>query len=254
MLVLLSPAKKLNLNHDNTLYKKNYTKFENQDKVIILLQELKKYTPSMLKDLMGISEELAILNYDRFQNWELNPFIPCIFMFNGDVYEGLQAQKLNPLELAFCQQHIRILSGLYGILRPLDLIKPYRLEMGTKINFQNFRNLYEFWGPTQTEYLNAYFDNLKQEERIVINLASDEYFKSIKPKYLRAKVIKIVFEQFKNSKYKNISFLTKYARGLMANYIITNQIKDIESLKEFNINGYAFQQELSGEDKLVFRV
>jgi len=258
MLILISPAKKLNVNpiyEINSIYSNTLPKFlENAN---LLIQTLKLYSIEKLKELLNISQDLASLNYARFQNWDINHHTmevkKSLFLFNGDVYEGIDSLTLDDKELNYCQNYLRILSGLYGILAPFDAIYPYRLEMSTKFKQEKFKNLYDFWQETQTNYINEYF-KVNKQDNILINLASDEYFKVINTKNLTAKIIKVVFEQQKNGIFKNISFLTKYARGLMVRYMAQNNIQSITQLKKFNLNGYKFEENLSDEYKLVFRL
>jgi cytoplasmic iron level regulating protein YaaA (DUF328/UPF0246 family) len=215
---------------------------------------------------MDISEDLANLNHQRFNMWEfdhsnVNTNKPALFMFNGDVYEGINPQSLDIKQIEKAQNHLKILSGLYGIINPLDNMQAYRLEMGTKLEFdiKQKPSLYKFWSDTQTDYIinefsqNAYLQKLP---KVIINLASDEYFKVINTKKLiqnDIKIIKINFEQNKNGIYKNISFLTKYARGLMVRFILQNDIKSITDLHKFNLDGYTYSESLSDSQNLYFR-
>ena len=203
---------------------------------------------------MGISPKLSQLNFERFVNWQL-PFNmenakQAILAFTGDVYTGIDASTLNETELQTAQTDLRILSGLYGVLKPLDLIQAYRLEMGKKLQTPKGKNLYEFWGDKITNEINK---TLKEkEDKYLINLASNEYFKSVNKKEVKAEIITPVFKDLKNGQYKVISFFAKKARGLMTRFIIQNQITDPEYLKAFNSDGYVFNPHLSKNQELVF--
>jgi cytoplasmic iron level regulating protein YaaA (DUF328/UPF0246 family) len=218
------------------------------------MQVCRPLTPLQLAELMHISDKLAGLNAARFAQWQL-PFTEqnakaALFTFNGDVYQGLDALSLSDDDIAFAQQHLRILSGLYGVLRPLDLMQPYRLEMGTKLANPQGKDLYAFWQDTITTLLNQQLSALNSE--LVVNLASQEYFKAVKPKLLNGRVITPVFKDFKNGQYKIISFFAKKARGLMARYIIQHRLSRAEQLTGFNLAGYQFSREHSSANELVF--
>jgi cytoplasmic iron level regulating protein YaaA (DUF328/UPF0246 family) len=204
---------------------------------------------------MGLSDKLASLNFDRYQSWKASKTLsddakPSVLVFKGDVYQGLSADTFNTKQLKFSQKHLRILSGLYGILKPMDLIKPYRLEMGTKLVTDKGKNLYEFWGNAIQKNIINELDEQKSD--LVINLASKEYFSVIgkMPEYLN--VVSPAFKDFKNGKYKIISFYAKRARGLMARWIIENNIKDFERLSEFNVDGYYYSSKESSVNEPVF--
>jgi cytoplasmic iron level regulating protein YaaA (DUF328/UPF0246 family) len=252
MLLVLSPAKTLNFES------RAKTKLFNQpvflDESEELVEQLKVLETSDISSLMSVSEKLATLNSNRFLEWQ-RPFTlenskQALLAFNGDVYEGLAAETLSEADLSWADQHLRILSGLYGLLKPLDLMQPYRLEMGTRFSNQRGKNLYEFWGDKITEKLNQEIE--EQKSPVLINLASNEYFKAVKPKRLKGEVITPVFKDWKNGKYKVISFYAKKARGLMAAYIIQNRIEVTEKLKEFDSAGYLFSAEESSEKEWVF--
>lgn len=253
MLVVLSPAK--NLDYESPLPTKDYS----QPRLLEYAQELvdrcQSLSPQDLSSLMKISDKLAGLNAARFAEWH-QPFSPdnarpAVFAFDGDVYAGLQAEKMSAETITFAQEHLRILSGLYGVLRPLDLMQPYRLEMGTKLDTARGKNLYEFWGNVITDVLN---EDLKAiNSSILVNLASNEYFSSVEPKNLNAEVITPVFKDEKNGQYKVISFWAKKARGAMARYIMKEQITDKAGLKKFSANGYRFNAEQSTETEFVFQ-
>ncbi len=219
-----------------------------------LAQECKALTPADLSSLMKISDKLATLNANRFAEFS-TPFTPdnarqALFAFNGDVYTGLDAQSLSEDDIAYAQQHLRILSGLYGVLRPLDLMQAYRLEMGTKLANSRGKNLYEYWGDTVTTEINKAL--AAQGDNVLVNLASNEYFKSVKPKQVDGMIITPVFKDKKNGQYKIISFFAKKARGLMARYILQNKVEDVAGLKAFDTAGYYFSEEQSTETELVF--
>ncbi|MBU1311658.1 MAG: peroxide stress protein YaaA [Gammaproteobacteria bacterium] len=252
MLLLVSPAKDLDvqpLAKPISVSQPELLKHSQQ-----LADICKSLTPADLSSLMHISDKLAGLNAARFAQWQL-PFTEqnakaALFAFNGDVYQGLDALSLSDEDIAFAQQHLRILSGLYGVLRPLDLMQPYRLEMGTKLANPQGKDLYAFWQDTITGLLNQQLAELNSE--LVVNLASQEYFKAVKPKLLNGRLITPVFKDFKNGQYKIISFFAKKARGLMARYIIQNRLSQAEQLQHFDLAGYQFSPEHSSGKELVF--
>ena len=252
MLLVISPAKTLDF--ENKPSSLHYSTNDFLPEAEKLIKELKNYTADDLIKLMGISSKLAYLNYERFATWKL-PFDTenakqALLAFKGDVYTGLDAETLNEKELLYTQDHLRILSGLYGVLRPLDLIQPYRLEMGTKLNTNSFQGLYKYWGDKLTQNINKAL--IAQSDDILINLASNEYFKSLNKSKLNAKIITPVFKDFKNGEYKTISFYAKKARGLMSRFILKNQLKNPEELKHFETNGYYFSEAESNANQLVF--
>jgi len=219
-----------------------------------LVKSLRRYRKGKLGELMSISQPLAELNVERFKTWE-PPFDadnarPAIQAFRGDVYVGLDADTLNKRDLQFAQKHLRILSGLYGVLKPLDLIQAYRLEMGTSLKTRKGKNLYDFWGNRITDSLNEELAGFKLPA--VINLASNEYFKSVKPSLLTAPLVSPVFKDEKNGKYKIISFFAKKARGAMARNLIQTRAKSLDSVLEFSELGYAYSPEESSENQPVF--
>lgn len=250
MKLVLSPAK--SLDYESDLPTQTYTEpqfLKQSDKLNKLLS--KKSAKSISK-LMKVSDNIGQLNYERFQNWEL-PFTqdnarPAIYAFSGDVYRGFDAYTLDTNKLETLKNTVRILSGLYGVLRPLDLIQPYRLEMGTKLPVGKNKNLYEFWQKDITAKLN---EELKEDE-VFVNLASNEYFKAIDTKSLKVPVINIDFKEYKDDKYKIVAVYAKLARGLMARYIVENDCKTVEDLKGFNVENYRFHEKLSTETNLVF--
>jgi len=254
MIHLLSPAKSLDF--DSKLPTEDYSLPEFLGDSEKLINRLKKSSKKKLRELMSISVDLAKLNADRYQNWEGKQAISdesrqAIFAFKGDVYLGLKAlEELNPTDVDYAQSHLLILSGLYGVLRPKDVIEPYRLEMGTKLKVGRKNDLYAFWGDRLTAQIN---EALKQhEEKAVINLASNEYFKAVNPKKLEGQLIEPEFKDAKNGEYKFITFYGKKARGLMSRYLIKNRISKLEDIKGFDLEGYRFNPELSSPDKPVF--
>jgi len=256
MLVVLSPAKSLDF--ESPLPKAATTrKFTEPDLLPEsqkLIKTLRTMSPEDLSELMHISPALGELNYRRYANWQ-TPFTtanakPALFAFTGDVYVGLDAQSLNARDINFAQQHLRILSGLYGILKPLDLMQAYRLEMGTKLHQGRHQSLYDFWGGQITEKLNL--DLQQQNSRVLINLASNEYFKSVQLQKLDADVISPVFKDYKNGQYKIISFFAKKARGLMTAFIIKNRISSATDMQNFDLDGYHFSAQDSTDRAPVF--
>ncbi len=253
MLFLLSPAK--SLDYETPWDGVPHTQPQFADRSAQLIDLLRKRTPADLSGLMGISDALASLNAARYRSWsrQFTPrnAKPAVLAFNGDVYEGLDAGSLKPEQLAWAQDHLAILSGLYGVLRPLDLMQPYRLEMGTALANPQGANLYKFWGADIAQHLN---ERLAGEAKpVIVNLASQEYFKSVDRKVLKPRVIECVFEEGRAGKYKVISFMAKRARGLMARYAITRKVKTPAALEKFDLEGYAFYPESSTPDRLVFR-
>jgi cytoplasmic iron level regulating protein YaaA (DUF328/UPF0246 family) len=241
MKIVISPAKSLDFEKEVPFEKYSLPEF--LDKSLKLNKILKKKSPKALSNLMEISNDLAELNWTRNQKFSL-PFNPdnsrqAVFAFNGDVYQGLDAYSLDVNELASLNEKLLILSGLYGALRPLDLIQPYRLEMGTSLKVGRSKNLYEFWKPTLTSFIN----NQLKEGEMFINLASNEYFSVIDKKQLKVPVITPVFKDWKNDKLKVISFFAKKARGSMVRYIVTSKVKSIEDLKNFDLDGYSYSKE-----------
>lgn len=252
MLIVVSPAKTLDFETPAHTAEHSQPRFLDQSQTLV--QEMRKMAPQDIAKLMSISDKLASLNAARYEQWTPD-FTPenakqAVLAFKGDVYTGLDAASLSDDDLAFAQDHLRILSGLYGVLRPLDLMQPYRLEMGIKLNNPGGKDLYSFWGNSLTESLNEEFKG--DAEPVLINLASNEYFKSVKPKALNAQVITPVFKDEKAGKYKIISFYAKKARGLMSRYIIENRIDNPEDLKQFDVDGYYFVPAESSAKELVF--
>lgn len=253
MLITISPAKTLDF--ESPLATTHFTQPELLKYSQQLIEECRKLSSSDIASLMKISDKLAGLNAARFGEWQPN-FTPenarqAILAFKGDVYTGMQAELFSEDNFQFAQQHLRILSGLYGVLRPLDLMQPYRLEMGVKLKNKKGRDLYQFWGNTITETLNKALE--EQGDNILINLASDEYFKSVNPQKLNAEIIKPVFLDEKNGKFKVISFYAKKARGLMSRFIIQEKLTNKTQLKEFDLEGYQFNAVTSEGNTLVFK-
>jgi len=253
MLIILSPAKTLDFEEVDTLLPTSLPEFIPQSHELI--QILKKYSVQEISELMSLSDKLSALNVARYETWS-KKFTPqnskaAIFAFNGDVYEGLDAGTLTKKQLEFCQDHLRILSGLYGILRPLDLMQAYRLEMGTHLKNKKGSDLYSFWGKSLTESLQI--ELAKQKKPFLLNLASEEYFKVIAAKEISYPIISPIFQDEKDGKFKIISFYAKKARGLMARYAIQNKIQDPSQLEGFNLDGYYFVKELSKPFAPVFQ-
>ena len=252
MIIVLSPAKTLDYEFDNDT-NNSVPSFLSQSSKLI--GQLKKKEPKDIASLMGLSDKLATLNYDRYQSWTASKNAsddskPALLVFKGDVYQGLQAEDLSKKEMNFAQKHLRILSGLYGILRPLDLMKPYRLEMGTRLETAQGKNLYEFWGDKIQKNV---LDELKnQKSDLLINLASKEYFSVLGKVPEDINVISPAFKDYKNGKYKIISFYAKKARGLMARWIIQNKVTDFENLKDFDVDGYKYSKAESTSTTPVF--
>ena len=251
MLIVLSPAKTLDL--ETPVTTKLATTPDFIDRSGQLIDVLRRYSPGQISDLMSISDTLAHLNVGRYASWSADPHEArqAIMAFNGDVYAGFDARSLKPAQLAYAQSHVRILSGLYGVLRPLDMIHPHRLEMGTRLETAAGKDLYAFWGESVTGALNGVAEANASE--VLVNLASEEYFRSVKPKLLSVPVITPVFEDWKNGKYKIISFFAKRARGMMARYAAVKGITEAAKLKRFKVDGYAFDKKASDETNWVFR-
>ena len=253
MLMVISPAK--TLDYESPLATARFTQPALLDQSQQLIEVARALSPAQIGSLMHISDKLALLNAERFNDWQPG-FTPdnarqAILAFKGDVYTGLQAETFSEDDFDFAQSHLRMLSGLYGLLRPLDLMMPYRLEMGIKLANPGGKDLYAFWGETLTQALNAALAD--QGDQVLVNLASDEYFKSVKPKLLNAEIIKPVFLDEKNGKFKVISFYAKKARGLMSRYIIQNRLTQPEQLKKFDVDGYYYDADASSGNELVFK-
>ena len=253
MLMLLSPAKSLDYETPPTVDEHTLPQFVKESAQLIDI--IKPYTPAQISSLMDLSDALAQLNVARYGAWRprftARNSKQAVLAFNGDVYEGLDAPSLSPKQLAWAQEHLLILSGLYGVLRPLDWMQPYRLEMGTRLPNPRGKDLYAWWGDQLAEHLNERL--AQQGDDLLVNLASQEYFKAVKRKSLKARVVECVFEDWKGGGYKVISFHAKRARGLMARHIITHRIKRVDGLHHFDAEGYAHAPEASDPDRLVFR-
>ena len=253
MLFLLSPAKSLDYETPASDVPHTLPQFVPQSQALI--EVLRQKSPQQIAELMDLSDALSALNVARYEAWSpkfsAKNAKQSVLAFNGDVYEGLDAKSLSLKDLEWAQAHVGILSGLYGVLRPLDWMQPYRLEMGTTLQTDQGSNLYKFWGAQIAEYLNAQL--AKDKTPVIVNLASQEYFKSVDRKVLKARVIDCVFEDFKGGKYKIISFNAKRARGLMARYAVQNKINHPEGLQGFDVEGYNFDPAISEPDRLLFR-
>ena len=247
MLIVVSPAKKLNMDPINSV---DVTEPIFKEDVKSLINIARDLSSNELKDLMGISPKLADLNKERFLNFGNQEKKAAVFAFAGDTYKGLDTEKLNENDLDWAQKHLRILSGLYGLLRPLDLIEPYRLEMGSKLKGDHGNTLYEFWDNKISQILNRYAREIGTN--VLVNCASNEYFNAIKPNTLELRVVTPVFMERKDGKEKIISFYAKNARGAMARFIIQNQITDVENIKNFDLDRYSYNPSMSDESKFIF--
>jgi cytoplasmic iron level regulating protein YaaA (DUF328/UPF0246 family) len=248
MLVLLSPSKTQNFEPLSQKLKCSLPAYKAE--ILQLIATLQDLNQNEIGRLMSISPKLAELNYLRFRNFKsefnLATSKPALFAFEGDVYTDIEVSQYSDKELEFANHTLRILSGLYGILKPLDLIQPYRLEMKTKLKTSQYKDLYQFWDNKITKILN------QQESDLIINLASEEYFKVIQPKDLKAKLVQVSFKENKAGTYKIVAIYAKKARGTMANFIVKNQITDLEKIKKFNLDRYSFNPSLSSESEVVF--
>lgn len=253
MLIVLSPAK--TLDYETPLTTTSNAKPDFRKQSAELIEVLRTLSPAEIGSLMTISDPLAALNVARYASWSprftAKNSRPAVLAFNGDVYDGLDAPSLSPRQLDYVQEHVRILSGLYGLLRPLDLMQPYRLEMGTRLGNARGKDLYAFWGDRVTRALGEVLAT--QKTRVLVNLASEEYFKVVQPKLLDVPVITPVFEDWKNGQYKIISFFAKRARGLMARHAAVKGIANPEKLKSFDVDGYGFDVSASTGTRWVFR-
>lgn len=252
MLIIISPAKTLDYESAISVKGQSEIMFPKESKQIIRI--LKKLKPEDIEKLMKVSHKIAMLNYDRFAQWKY-PFIEqdsrqAIFAFKGEVYNGLDAYSLNQEDVDFAQDHLRMLSGLYGVLRPYDMMLPYRLEMGTKLETNKFKGLYDFWGDKIRKNLQKAVD--KSGSKVIVNLASAEYFKAAKLNKMKAEIITPSFKEARDDGYKMITIFAKKARGLMSRYIIQNKIENAEDLKHFDWEGYFFNEELSIGNNYIF--
>ncbi|HIG42362.1 MAG: peroxide stress protein YaaA [bacterium] len=252
MLTVISPAKTLDFDSDALTLKSSDVSYLRQSRQLVTL--MRKQSPKQLSKLMGISPKLAELNAQRFEDWRpptsANSAKQAILAFKGDVYIGLSVEDYSARDFNFAQKNLRILSGLYGLLKPLDLIQPYRLEMGTKIRNANGKDLYEFWGNDITDGICC--DLSSHRNKTLINLASIEYFQSVKPYLLPGKLITPIFKDYSNGRFKILSFFAKKARGYMASYIVRNRLNKPEDIKSFDVDGYKFDDNLSSEFDWVF--
>ncbi|WP_396621395.1 peroxide stress protein YaaA [Marinobacter sp. W-8] len=251
MLMIISPAK--TLDYESPLATETHTQPDFLDDACELIDQLKELEPHQVSNLMSISDKLGQLNAERFQSWH-TPFTldnarQAVLAFKGDVYTGLDAESFSSEDFSFAQKHLRILSGLYGLLKPLDLMQPYRLEMGTRFENTRGKDLYAFWGSKITDALNQL---LASDDKVLVNLASNEYFKSVQKKHLDARLVTPQFKDWKNGQYKMISFYAKKARGLMCRYAIQNRITQADDLKGFNLDGYYFSEDQSDNNNWVF--
>lgn len=257
MLIVISPAKTLDFETEPSI--RDYTQPDFLPDSELLIRKLRTVSRKKLTELMGISKDLAQLNYERYLAWQPdsdsyrnNPgnAKQALLAFRGDVYLGLEAETFSEEDFAFAQDHLRILSGLYGLLRPLDLIQPYRLEMGTKLPVRRKKNLYQFWGSRLTEKVNEVLAD--SPVPVLVNLASKEYYSSLQPQQVKARIITPSFLDMKNGEYKMISFFAKKARGMMASWIIRHRLTDAEGIRDFKTAGYGWNEELSEGDHWVF--
>jgi len=252
MLMVISPAK--TLDYSTAPVTQTFTQPQYLEHSAELIAQLRELSPAQISELMGLSDKLAGLNAARYSSWQV-PFTQdnakqALLAFKGDVYTGLAAEDFSEDDFAFAQQHLRILSGLYGLLRPLDLMQPYRLEMGTKLTNKRGKDLYAFWGERISGWLNQALD--EQGDDVLLNLASNEYFSALKKNALKAQIIDTEFRDLKNGQYKIISFYAKKARGLMARYVIKERVNEASALKDFSSEGYRYSPKHSGENRLVF--
>jgi cytoplasmic iron level regulating protein YaaA (DUF328/UPF0246 family) len=252
MLMVISPAK--TLDYTSPVVTSRFSQPEHLEHSRQLIGQLRQLEPAQIAELMSLSDPLAGLNAARFASWQptftTENARQAVLAFKGDVYTGLQAEDFSEADFDFAQQHLRILSGLYGVLRPLDLMQPYRLEMGTRLVNARGKDLYAFWGERISDWINQALK--AQGDALLLNLASTEYFSAIKRKALQARIIDTEFKDLKNGQYKIISFYAKKARGLMARYVIKNRIRDPQALQQFDTLGYRYCAQQSGVDKLVF--
>ena len=252
MLIIISPAKRLDFGAKNDALKHTVPEF--LDKSTRLVEELRKFSPEDLQDLMDVNPDIARLNFERYLQWE-TPFnadnaLQALLAFRGDVYRSMDPLTFTRKDMEFAQDHLRILSGLYGILRPLDLIRPYRLEMGSKFRLPEKKDLYEFWSATITSSVNR--DLIKQKEKVLVNLASREYFKAVDTGKLEGEIVTPVFKQYQNGKYRVAGIRAKLARGMMTRYVIQNRVERAEDIKLFNEEGYSYDDNLSSPEEWVF--
>ncbi len=252
MIILISPSKALNFESKITVKKFTQPVFLKDAK--ILIEELRKLSKTEISQLMDLSKKLADLNFERYKTFQ-TPFNeknskPAIFVFDGDVYSEIHVEKYGEKQIEYAQENLRILSGLYGILKPLDLIQPYRLEMSVKLENRRGKNLYQFWQEKISDELNLEFS--QKSQKIIVNLASEEYFGAVDKSKIKAKIINVIFKENKNGKYKIIGLFAKKARGMMADFMACENVKNISQIKKFDRGGYKFIEEFSDENNLVF--
>ncbi|WP_019506312.1 peroxide stress protein YaaA [Pleurocapsa sp. PCC 7319] len=257
MLILISPAKTLDFESSPSI--DHFTQPDFLSETTTLVEQLRQLSATEISSLMKISDKLGELNASRYQTWQPSfdntNAKQALLAFKGDVYQGLDVDSFEPQDFDFAQDHLRILSGLYGLLKPLDLIQPYRLEMGTKLAHSKLKdlaanNLYDYWQDKLTQAINLQLEQL--QSKTIVNLASNEYFKAVKPKLLQGNIITPIFKDWKNGKYKIISFYAKKARGMMAAHIIKNQLQNIQGIKNFCDSGYAYDAASSDEHNFIF--
>ena len=252
MLAILSPAKTLDYQTPLTTNKSTQPDFNTESKELIAT--LRKFVPAEIGSLMKISDKLAELNHRRYAEWQNQASEdnarPALFAFKGDVYLGLDAQTLGARDINFAQKHLRVLSGLHGLLRPLDLIQPYRLEMGTRLATRRGSNLYQFWGNKVTDNINKAL--AQQSRKVLLNLASNEYYQVIQAERIEGQILNINFKELRDGKYRFVSFAAKRARGLMARYMIDNRITRPAQLRQFDVDRYAFNEALSSDNEWIF--
>lgn len=252
MLIVVSPAK--TLDYITPPKTRTTTLPAYLDDSQILINRLRDLSPPDIAKLMQVSSKIAELNYERYKSWQADFSTEnakqAVLAFKGDVYTGLDAESFSAADFKFAQAHLRMLSGLYGLLRPLDLMQPYRLEMGSRLDNSRGRNLYEFWGTKITEGLNQQLKNIKS--KTLINLASNEYFKSVKPAALKGEIITPAFKDYKNGEYKMIGVYAKKARGMMSRFIIKNKLSNVNDIQQFTMDGYAFNRKMSDDKTWVF--
>jgi cytoplasmic iron level regulating protein YaaA (DUF328/UPF0246 family) len=253
MLAIISPAKTLDF--ESKLPTRKHTEPQFVADSARLIENLRELAPHEVSSLMKISDKLGDLNYQRYQDWQPDfadrkAARPAVLAFKGDVYIGLDAQTFSERDFTWAQKHVRILSGLHGLLRPLDRIRPYRLEMGTKLKTEQGNTLYDFWGCKVTNALNQAI--AEQKQKILVNLASNEYYGVLQPEHIDARVIDVSFKENKNGQYRFLSFFAKQARGLMTRYMIQNRVSTLKALREFDLDGYEFNESMSKGDHWVF--
>ena len=253
MLLIISPAKKQHFDTPNFTEASHIPHFA--DETTALVKVMREFSPTELSKLMSISEKLGELNFQRYDGYDTRRYTlqngkQAVFAFQGDVYQGLEAKRFSQADLEFADNHLAILSGLYGVLRPLDVIQPHRLEMSTKLTTEHGKNLYEFWNGKITQYLNHQMEASSSE--VLINLASNEYFKAIQPEKLNGRIVKIDFKEKKAGTFKTIGIHAKRARGMMARFIIEKRIDKVDALQSFDLGQYTYNGGLSDTDHLVF--